>query len=323
MRPRNNRAASTTALVPCRRRTARALAARRPLLAQRTIAPRVAAGMAGQTSGFLRLVGPMPRHCAITSSRSRYRPIGCGHWTPPRRRRWPACRCIEAAWFFPGGGWVSLAALADPLLKAGASICAPASRCNGSLRPTAAGSCWRRRPRIIVQADAVVLANGAADALRLLEPFGYQAPLSRRRGQVSWWPGSGSSLARWPLAGDGYALPHPEAPAVRRHRHGRRRRAGLAGDRPRGQSGPAGAADRSAGPTRRPWQGRVGWRLRAEDRLPLAGGTAGVEGESFAPLAAPGRAAPVHGPGRSRHHAVCRWWGGWWRRASPPRRCRS
>jgi tRNA 5-methylaminomethyl-2-thiouridine biosynthesis bifunctional protein len=184
----------------------------------------------------------------------------------------------EAAWFFPGGGWVSPAGLVQSLLtgsgtdlRLGAAVESLARHDSGWTLRDSAG-------RPLAQAEAVVLAN-ASDALRLLAPLGFTAPLSRRRGQVSWWPGFGASLAL-PLAGDGYALPHSEGllfgatdaphdedPALRSADHATnverlQRLTGIARD--------PGA----------PWDGRVGWRLQSEDRLPLAGPVPAAEGDT-------------------------------------------
>jgi tRNA 5-methylaminomethyl-2-thiouridine biosynthesis bifunctional protein len=116
-----------------------------------------------------------------------------------------------------------------------------------------------------------VLAN-AADATRLLAPFGLDdGPLQRTRGQISGWAGDPVAL-RLPVVGDGYAIPMPggglwcgatgalgdEAgprDADDEENHGRLRR--LTGLTP--------PADRTT------WRSRVGWRLGSADRLPLAG----------------------------------------------------
>ncbi len=251
------------------------------LLAQRTIAPRVAAGMAGQTSGFLRLAGPDAAPLRDRIVAQSLPPDWVRALDAAEASSLAGLPLHEAAWFFPGGGWVSPAALSQSLLKAEGVDLRTGVEVQRLAQADGGWQLLGAEGRVLVQADAVVLAN-AADALRLLEPFGYHAPLSRRRGQVSWWPGSGSSLAL-PLAGDGYALPHPEGllfgatdtaddeePALRAtdHEANLARLARLTGL-------PADAS--------RPWQGRVGWRLRAEDRLPLAGPVPAtdIKGESL------------------------------------------
>ncbi len=175
------------------------------------------------------------------------------------------------AWYYPGGGWVAPAdwvaqALHEPGVRfvGGADV--------RSL--TRHGSSWQLHDgagRLLAQVATVVLAN-AAQAAQLLAPLGYAAwPLHHSRGQVTHW--SGSHALRLPVAGEGYAIPmpggllcgatrengEPVAPTVRTadHLHNLQRLQRLTGLRP-----PADAAL---------WQGRTGWRLHADDRLPIAG----------------------------------------------------
>lgn len=120
-------------------------------------------------------------------------------------------------------------------------------------------------------ADVVLVAN-AGDARRLLAPQGLQLPLQRSRGQVTQLAEARHGL-RLPLAGNGYALPldddhllcgatqhdgDPE-PDLREadHRQNLERLHQLSG-----LQAPAGPAA---------WQGRVGWRVMTDDRLPVAG----------------------------------------------------
>ncbi len=239
------------------------------LLAQRTIAPRVARGLAGQTSGFLRLAGTGLETLRERIAAQRLPPDWVRALEADEASSLAGVPLREAAWFFPGGGWVSPAGLVHALLEE-AAVSLRLNSAVASLARQDGG--WTLRDaagRTLAQAEAVVLAN-ASDALRLLAPLGFTVPFARRRGQVSWWPGFASSLAL-PLAGDGYALQHP---------------GGLlfgATDAPGDEEAALRVADHETNVERLqrltgllrdrgvPWDGRVGWRLQSEDRLPLAG----------------------------------------------------
>ena len=125
---------------------------------------------------------------------------------------------------------------------------------------------------VIERAALVVLAN-AADAVRLLAPFGHPPwPLRQTRGQVTHWRTDTPSPLRVPVAGDGYALPLPggllcgatrqddDADMTLRHADHLhnvtrlRQLTGLQAPNPADQ-----------------WQGRVGMRLHSDDNLPIAG----------------------------------------------------
>jgi len=176
------------------------------------------------------------------------------------------------AWWFPGGGWVAPAALVQNWLRT------PGVHYSGNvevaaLRPGGAG--WQAldaHGEMLAQAPVLVLAN-AADAQRLLAPLGHKAwPLQRSRGQVSGWHGAGSAL-RLPVAGDGYALPLPAGGVL----------CGATADIDDHEPGPRGGDDarnferlqRLTGLTppadRSGHFSRVGWRLQADDRLPVVG----------------------------------------------------
>jgi tRNA 5-methylaminomethyl-2-thiouridine biosynthesis bifunctional protein len=128
---------------------------------------------------------------------------------------------------------------------------------------------------VLAQAPLLVLchAAGTQGLLQALEPTSDASawPLRHSRGQVTHWAQPEAQPLRLPVAGDGYALPLPGAllcgatrqdddsdPAVREadHRHNLARLQRLTGIQP-----PPGAA----------LQGRVGWRLHTDDRLPIAG----------------------------------------------------
>ena len=178
------------------------------------------------------------------------------------------------AWFFPGGGWLAPAALVAHWLASDGIRFVGSTAVHG-LRPGTAG--WQvmgMAGQLLAEAPVVVLAN-AADAQRLLAPWRCAWPLQRLRGQVSGWPGAPTQLVL-PLAGDGYALPlagggllcgatsnvskdGDDDAGVRAsdHQQNFMRLQRLTGLQP--------PPDQAA------WQGRVGWRLQSEDRLPLAG----------------------------------------------------
>jgi tRNA 5-methylaminomethyl-2-thiouridine biosynthesis bifunctional protein len=176
------------------------------------------------------------------------------------------------AWFYPGGGWVQPAALARWMLRqAGDS-----ARFHGGLSVQAlrqrAGR-WQLLDGsggVIDEAATVVLAN-ASDALRLLQVPHW--PVVSVRGQISLCPAVGLQLPRLPLAGAGYLLPAIDGVAL----FG-------ASSQPGDADGAVREADHAfnlqrlaqlspalSGAAPAAWQGRVGWRCVADDRLPLVG----------------------------------------------------
>ncbi|MBU6259930.1 MAG: FAD-dependent 5-carboxymethylaminomethyl-2-thiouridine(34) oxidoreductase MnmC, partial [Burkholderiales bacterium] len=199
----------------------------------------------------------------------------------------------DAAWHYPGGGWIA------PATWVRRALAAPGIRwCGGRSVEALArdGSRWVLRDAagaVIASAPLLVLAQGAA-AARLLAPWGAAAwPLEHSRGQVSYGPGpgpgggadtdtgvstgtgTGTSALRLPVAGDGYAIPlraggllcgatrEPGEPGSAIEPTSAARRHNL--DRLRTLTG-IGLADDAPG-----WQDRVGWRLHSADRLPIAG----------------------------------------------------
>lgn len=199
-------------------------------------------------------------------------------------------RLERPAWWFPQGGAVSAAEVAaDGLRAAGDAL-----RWIGDTRVDRlahASGAWHlldAAGRVIERADAVVLAN-AADALRLLgtDAAACAWPLERSRGQTSsidlgTWQAAGWPLPRCALAGSGYLLPPRDGrllfgassrtvgpddvdarPQDPEHHHNLQRLGTLLGRPP-----PA-------------WQslvqGRVGWRLATDDRLPLVGALPDVQ----------------------------------------------
>ncbi|MBQ0932399.1 FAD-dependent 5-carboxymethylaminomethyl-2-thiouridine(34) oxidoreductase MnmC [Ideonella alba] len=187
-------------------------------------------------------------------------------------------------WFYPGGGWVSPPALVRHLLDAPGIALRPDSDVARLVRE---GGLWQAsdaQGRVLAVADVAVVA-GALDGLALLVPWHPEAadwPLGQQRGQVSIVPPSlASDLPKpaLPLASGGYLITLPDAlgggllcgatsqrgdtdPAVRTddHRRNLARMAELTG-----QPVDPLLAEHPA------LEGKVGWRLAADDRLPLVG----------------------------------------------------
>jgi len=186
-------------------------------------------------------------------------------------------RLPSPAWHFASGGWAEPAlwvrrALGTPgvELRVGAHVARIERASN-----VAAGTWSALGPggAHLAQADLFVLANAEACSPLLAERGHAPWPLQRRRGQVSWWSPVQPHGLRLPVAGDGYAIPLPagallcgatrqdddgDDTTVRHADHAEnlsrlRRLTGI---------GPSTGAALS---------GWVGWRLHAEDRLPIAG----------------------------------------------------
>lgn len=185
----------------------------------------------------------------------------------------------RAAWRYPGGGWLSPVGVCAHAL-AGAGIAHRYGAAVDRLLPRPGGG-WRLLGdggRPLAEADAVVLAN-AADAARLAAPWsGVHAaswPLTRVRGQTTVLPAATPGLPDLaePVSDGGYALrladgrllcgassqPGDEDGTLRAAEH-ERHLATL-----RRLTGWAGHVDPAT------LNGRVGWRLVADDRLPLVG----------------------------------------------------
>lgn len=233
---------------------------------QRVVAPLIAGGtLPGQLQGLLRLeTRPLPAMQALLEAQRL--PPG---WVQALDQAAAEARAgvpLPAnAWCFSGGGWLAPAALVQHWLQGLPFVGDAAVH---ALRSTADG--WQLLAddgRPLHEAGAVVLAN-AGDAARLL---GADWPLQRLRGQVSGWQGGGVPL-RLPVAGGGYALPLPgggllcgasqqedDDDGALRDADTQENLAKL--QRLTGLQPPPGAA----------LFGRVGWRIAAEDRLPIAG----------------------------------------------------
>jgi tRNA 5-methylaminomethyl-2-thiouridine biosynthesis bifunctional protein len=169
------------------------------------------------------------------------------------------------AWFYPGGGWLAPGAWVRHALRDSRYL---GGRAVAALRRS--GGLWQTLDpagQVIAEAPVVVLAN-AADAARLVGDPPW--PLQRVRGQVTLL--RAPLPLQLPLAGTGYAIdlrdgrllcgathqPDDDTPALRDEDH----RANLE------QLSQLLGRPIDAQP---PLEGRVGWRLVANDRLPVLG----------------------------------------------------
>jgi len=178
-------------------------------------------------------------------------------------------------WHYPAGGWMSPPMWVDGALKTPGVALRTGTAVQTLSR---VGTDWLlqdARGQELARSPLVVLCN-AAQAQHLLQPLGAAPwPLTQSRGQVTqvqYRPPAGSASLRLPVAGDGYALPLPgsilcgatrqegdDDSTLRESDH----RVNLA--RLQRLTGLVIAGEPSD------WQGRVGWRLHSDDRLPVAG----------------------------------------------------
>jgi len=174
----------------------------------------------------------------------------------------------EAAWCYPGGGWIAPGQLAARLLAHPDIVL----RCQQDVaRVYRCGDLWQAhdaRGGVIASAPVLVLAQG----IDATAPGSGAAPwpMTAVRGQVTWY--EGSERPRIPITGHGYALPLPDGrllcgattadddpdPAVRARDHAfnLQRLHELTGLHPR--------PGVEVG-------GRTGWRAVTPDRLPVVG----------------------------------------------------
>jgi len=194
---------------------------------------------------------------------------------------WPAPAGSRSAWFYPDGGWAAPAALCAAWLQHPAI----ALRCGQAVQQLQSGDHgWQllgEAGRVLAEADAVVVCN-AADVPRLLGP-GAAWPVQAVRGQTTLLPAHlpahlpvhlpGLPALPHPLADGGYALQLADGsllcgatsqrddadPTLRAadHQHNLATLQRL--------TGWAGTVDPAS------LDGRVGWRLQSDDRLPLLG----------------------------------------------------
>jgi tRNA 5-methylaminomethyl-2-thiouridine biosynthesis bifunctional protein len=244
------------------------------LVAERCYREALAQGMPGRADGLLRLAPTRPGEREPQALlRATGLPPGYVQWLDAASASARAGLALnEPCWYYPGGGWIAPAAwvrhaLAHPLITV-RTACAV----HGLARQGGRWTCLDEQGRTLAQSALLVLAQ-ADGADTLLRPLGHPGwPLHRSRGQISFWRTTTPSGLRLPLAGDGYAIATPEGllcgatrqlgdaePALRDedHRYNLDRFQRLTG-----LPGPATGAL---------LQGRVGWRLAADDRLPVAG----------------------------------------------------
>jgi tRNA 5-methylaminomethyl-2-thiouridine biosynthesis bifunctional protein len=278
------------------------------LVAAQAHAEAIAAGVPGRCDGLLRLV---PEHAdaaplAEQLARAGLPPEYVQAWSPAQVEAagGPAC----AAWFYPGGGWISPAALVrhwlgsgDPAVRwiGGRAV----ARIECAASPGGGDAPWRLLDAagdLVAQAQAVVFANAGAalsswslvtDAAGGAGPAAaeWTGGLALTRGQVSIvaadTPGLRAPLL--PLAGAGYALTLPDGAVV----CGATSTAGdadsglRAADHVHNLAQLAALTDSALAPAGRAvdeafvreleaagrLHGRVGWRAGAPDRLPIVG----------------------------------------------------
>jgi tRNA 5-methylaminomethyl-2-thiouridine biosynthesis bifunctional protein len=243
------------------------------LFAERTLRPWITRGhVAGRIDGLLRLTDAGATVAALQALMHRHG-LTPDHVQVMDAATASACAGLSlqrAAWFFPGGGWVSPPALVRHLLDG--------LPWRGH---TSVARIERLRDRwwlfdgddaVLGETATLVLANGA-EAARLWPDAAW--PLGRSRGQLGLWAADtpGAPRPRLPIAGGGYlmvledgrllagatAAPGDEEPALRSadDAFNRARLASLCGW--------------AAPPAH---DGRVGWRVNTPDRLPIIGAVA-------------------------------------------------
>jgi len=267
------------------------------LTARNAHAAAMAAGVPGRGDGLLRLE---PDHLdaaplAARLARSGLPPEFLQAWAPARVQSagGPAC----AAWFYPGGGWISPAALVRHWLS-GPGIAWRGEAALARLERVAVDGAprWRlfgRDDGVLAEADAVVLANAAGataawarahDAVGGARPVGeaWIAPPTASRGQVSLVAAGtpGLRAPALPIAGAGYALALPDGsalcgattgpdddPSLRLadHVHNLGQLAAVTGAARASEDAVRALVDAGA------VTGRVGFRANTVDRLPMVG----------------------------------------------------
>ncbi len=271
------------------------------LLAQRTYAQAIAAGVPGQQAGLLRLeqrAGGLPAMQSLIA-----------------RQGWPAdyVQALSAAaasqragvqlstpaWFYPGGGWISPPQWVRFALNTPAVQLQLRCEVHAVQRGGAQWQALGGQGQILAQGDVMVLAN-AQSAAALVQRLGHAAwPLASTRGQVTRLPRPPGVILKLPLTGEGYAVQltdgkhgpgiddgslwfgatsapgdpvADELPPVTTddHLHNLQRLQRLMGlVAPVGAWGPDDAPPSITSAP--PLQGRAAWRLNTNDRLPIAG----------------------------------------------------
>lgn len=244
------------------------------LVAEQRYREAVAAGVPGRVEGLLRLA---PQQPGAREPRALLQANGLAagyvQWLDAQAASARAGLALgEPCWFYPGGGWIAPSAwvrhaLNHPLITVRTHCTVSALE-----RRDTQWACQDSQGTVQAQSPLLVLAQ-AASADALLRPLGHAGwPLRSSRGQISFWLANPAPSLRLPVAGDGYAIATPGSllfgatrqvddpdPAVRDedHRYNLERLQRLTG-----LVGP---------PAAMALQGRVGWRLAADDRLPVAG----------------------------------------------------
>ena len=244
------------------------------LWAPRAMREAIAAGVPGHAQGLLRVVSRLSlaeMHALIERQGLPTEFVQALAAVEAARRS--DVPLAAPAWFYPGGGWIAPAALVRHWLATPGVICRTGTAVQRMEHRAAGWALFDTHDRLIAQAPLVVLAN-AHDAARLAgaaPPW----PLRSLRGQVTQIAHGDVTgpRPRLPISGAGYALTLPDGsllcgatssdedddPDLREadHHFNLARAARLLGGAPVA----AGA----------PLQGRVGWRVSSDDRLPLIG----------------------------------------------------
>ena len=244
------------------------------LLAQRCYRDAIAAGVPGRADGLLRLAPQRPGEREPQALlQAPGLPTGYVQWLGAAdASRRAGLTLSEPCWYYPGGGWIAPGAwVRHALSHPGITVCT-ASGVQAVVRQGGQWTCMDMKGQKLAGSALLVLAQ-ADGADTLLRPLGHPGwPLHRSRGQVSFWRAPEASGLQLPVAGDGYAIATAEGllcgatrqvddldPGLRDedHRYNLERFQRLTG-----LPGPAAGVA---------LQGRVGWRLAADDRLPVAG----------------------------------------------------
>lgn len=241
------------------------------LHARRVHAELIARGVPGQLTGLLRAgaaeTTPMPP------------PGWASFWPASQLQASGSGLRTDSAWFFAGGGWIDAAAAVRALLATPGVTFRGQAAAAGLQRRDGQWQVLDTDGQPVATADVVVLAgagggdHGAPAMAALLQGAGAAAwPASRTRGQVSWFGHDGPALP-WPVAGGGYAISLADPPRL------------LCGATTQAddEDALARAADHDFNLTRlraltglapgqnAALQGRVAWRERVPDRLPVVG----------------------------------------------------
>jgi tRNA 5-methylaminomethyl-2-thiouridine biosynthesis bifunctional protein len=242
------------------------------LMAQQDITPRIVQGLPGAVDGVLRIDASDAASLAAVIERLGLPSSYVQAVDAAKASELSGITLRQAAWYYPGAGWVSPAALAQAWLH---EVSTHTRFCGGAAidRLRRSGTHWQLLDAsglVVDEAPTVILTN-AADATRLLgEP---DWPVSLNRGQISHFArelAAGLRLPTVPVAGAGYLLPEVTGQVV----FGATSEPGDLDGTVRESDHQANLAQLNAllgTDLRVPLQGRVGWRTTARDRLPIVG----------------------------------------------------